>query len=798
VSKIPREHLARRAQKEQRQWKSQSALGRWHAEHDEGPWVLNAKEGREKYRLIVERVALRRMFDGFMGVDVIAWLEEKKKGEWLRVDADPDGHYVFVGPPDALEEEIWQVALAVARDDHQDAIRAARDKGLPTASTTVFYDEKLGGGLYCYSNSSYSNSGDNLGVEQVWYYTDTGAVGQSKSTGSHWERYRAYLSFDTSGLQDDCIVTATTFVGTGYGKNDSTAGGFNVRVFVRDWGTSLTTADWCNEDTLPANHLCAFATGASGANWTAAPHSFTNNGTLLNEAINKTADTRLIVVSANDRGKSEPTVGVDEYVWLRAGTTCPDTDRAKLIVSYTVPGAGPGGGTGDEIDYSSRVCWSTYRSYTNTAAPLNRIYYCEESVSANDRAWTETQYTPVAGFYADFQYAGRGETYVPNASFVIKIPYYLAVGASLNVSAQVMVDGVDISGGGVTVDLPALGADSVYGLAMAVPTAKYATGSLSVRVTVNSTSGTAYIYWLPTSTSGSCVHWGLKSGDTSTDWRRSTPVVIMESPPASSHESPIPLAGAPIIRFTAEGVYPTDKVALVMYSDALHTLSHDPQNPKPQFTGVAISSVTTGIMPRGSQRRFVEIGAPNFTITPPAGATDVAPGVTAWLPNTPYNEGDLVIPTFHWMRFYRCSNSGTSAASEPIWPLTPNAQATPSTTTDNTVTWADAGDRYEWLSNTYYEMIISSYEGTLMVTSIPLHTVLSTKQLPNTLDASVPSPHLVPIDDTDSKTEVIVRVSAMESSPYYLEVELTDPDGTVHYYTPGAQLKLSLGRLAGA
>lgn len=796
-----RDKVLRGEAREQRVLKSRAAVGRWNSEHTDGPWVLKARAGKEKYRLTVERVGLKRMVDGTMHVDCIAWLDERAKGgEWTRVPADPDGHYTFGGPPEQLEDEIWDAVLTTASPEAQASIEDARAKGFPSSSTTVFYDEKVGGGLYCYSNLSYSNSGDNLGAENAWYYTDTGAVGQDKSSASHWERYRAYHSFDTAGLLDTCTVTATTY--SAKSALDATTTDFNIRVFAYDWGATLTVADWCNEDTLPADaaHLATYAT--SGGFVSGTYYDWTNNGVNLINAVNKTADTRVILVSDRDRAKTEPTTGVTENVWIWGGTTCRDTDRPKLTVTYSVAGVGPGTGTGDAIDYTMKVVWSTFRWSTGAGTPFPRAYICEEGITATDRGKTEAYYTPLAGCACDFNFAripaNPAAYYLPAGDYTICVPYFLALDAALTIECDLLVDSSSATTGSTTVVLPATGADSTYGVTVTVPVAKVVAATLSFRVTITSTSGTAKVYWLPTDANCVNLHWGLKASGQSNGWDRMAPVIIMESPPASSHDAPIPLAGRPVVKFLAEGIYPTDKVTLTKYSDRLATEEHDPRSAKVQFTNVLVSTVSRGIMAPGSNRRYIEIGEGSNVIDPPAGATDVAPGVAKWTASTAYAEGALVIPTFNWTRYYRCTVDGTSGATEPWWPLTPDALTTPSTVVDGGATWVDAGDRYQWKANTYYEMVIASSDGTMMVTSVPLHTVLDVKTTPGSLDAGVPAPVVGPLDDTTSAVEVTVTIAGMESSPYYLEVELTDPSGNAKYYRPGAQLKQNLGRLEGA
>ena len=65
------------------------------------------------------------------------------------------------------------------------------------------------------------------------------------------------------------------------------------------------------------------------------------------------------------------------------------------------------------------------------------------------------------------------------------------------------------------------------------------------------------------------------------------------------------------------------------------------------------------------------------------------PGCSAWVASTAYTQGTVAAKTGHVRRptvangfQYRCTTSGTSAASEPTWPTTPGL-----TVVDNTATW---------------------------------------------------------------------------------------------------------------
>ena len=57
-------------------------------------------------------------------------------------------------------------------------------------------------------------------------------------------------------------------------------------------------------------------------------------------------------------------------------------------------------------------------------------------------------------------------------------------------------------------------------------------------------------------------------------------------------------------------------------------------------------------------------------------------GSTAWVANTAYALGAIVIPTVNNGLWYECTTAGTSGASQPTWPTTEGQ-----TVADGTVTW---------------------------------------------------------------------------------------------------------------
>ncbi len=89
-------------------------------------------------------------------------------------------------------------------------------------------------------------------------------------------------------------------------------------------------------------------------------------------------------------------------------------------------------------------------------------------------------------------------------------------------------------------------------------------------------------------------------------------------------------------------------------------------------------------------------------------------GDTAWLANTAYALGDIVIPTTNNGFWYECTTAGTSGAAEPTWPITEGL-----TVTDNTVVWTC---RSSSIPGQHEEIIVLGATGYL-ATSASVYTV---------------------------------------------------------------------------
>ena len=127
--------------------------------------------------------------------------------------------------------------------------------------------------------------GGNLGVS-----TGADSIVQGQSLG--YNCFEGFISFDTSSIGAGTVTAATLSL---YAKSDYSVVDFTVYARARDWGASLTTADWVAGADLSALPLLASVTtaGLSVAAYTAlsSESAFVSN-------INTSGSTRIILTSA--------------------------------------------------------------------------------------------------------------------------------------------------------------------------------------------------------------------------------------------------------------------------------------------------------------------------------------------------------------------------------------------------------------------------------------------------------------------------------------------------------------------
>lgn len=148
-------------------------------------------------------------------------------------------------------------------------------------------------------------------------------IGQ-KYTGSDYTTYRSGFSFDTSGLDDSCLIQSATlwlFTGTNIGLGATMAkSGMptypHIPAVVGDYDRTLYSGNGGIGSVIGSSLIITL--NYTGLSW-----------------INKTGNTKFMIMSQNDIDGDAPTA--NEY----AGVTTGGDNRPKLTVVYTVPTGTP-------------------------------------------------------------------------------------------------------------------------------------------------------------------------------------------------------------------------------------------------------------------------------------------------------------------------------------------------------------------------------------------------------------------------------------------------------------------------
>lgn len=146
----------------------------------------------------------------------------------------------------------------------------------------------------------------------------------------------AFLGFDTSAIGTDTVSAAVLNV-TSY--SDSSVTDFTIEARLRDWGATLTTADWVAGASLSG--LTSLATKTTASGFTAGTaYDFTDVAMPAN--VNKTGVTRMLLCSSRTTGNNAPT-GF-ENVRLRSADYAGTTYDPVLTITYTEGAGTPAAG----------------------------------------------------------------------------------------------------------------------------------------------------------------------------------------------------------------------------------------------------------------------------------------------------------------------------------------------------------------------------------------------------------------------------------------------------------------------
>ena len=174
-----------------------------------------------------------------------------------------------------------------------------------------------------------ARSGANLFVDTALTYARVGQLYQSGP--DLWAVREAFLGFDTSAVGTDTISAAVLNVTS---SADYSTTDFTIEARLRDWGATLTTADFVAGASLSG--LTSLATKTTASGFTAGTaYDFTDVAMPAN--VNKTGTTRMLLCSSRTTGNNEPTG--NEYVDFRSADYTGTTSDPKLTVTHAAGGS---------------------------------------------------------------------------------------------------------------------------------------------------------------------------------------------------------------------------------------------------------------------------------------------------------------------------------------------------------------------------------------------------------------------------------------------------------------------------
>ena len=260
-----------------------------------------------------------------------------RDGTW-RVVTDVDGVDADVANTreDAVQalreiaaEHIRILTLTGKGGTYGDMDEARLDATRATGTTTTAYSSTEDGFVRSTSTTySTARSGGTLALNPT--LPNIVRVGQLFVTPDYY-CYEGFIDPDTSAIPDgDDISSAVLSL---YGNTDDSTTNFTVNARLRDWGTTLETADYVAGASLSA--LTLLATFATTGFAVGAYNDFTSDAAFISN-VSKTGETRIIITSSRHEAGTAPTDA--ENVQWDAAEVAGTTQDPKLVVVHAAAG----------------------------------------------------------------------------------------------------------------------------------------------------------------------------------------------------------------------------------------------------------------------------------------------------------------------------------------------------------------------------------------------------------------------------------------------------------------------------
>jgi hypothetical protein len=203
-------------------------------------------------------------------------------------------------------------------------------------TVSTFYPETSNGWLLSDPSTTWADA--RAGSGTIYLYDGTNGylrMGDNWYGGTNYECAETFLNFDTSAIPDTDVVTSAVL--SLYGHEDACYEAWTAQVRLKDWGDTLSTADFVAGANLSALPLLAtFAVNSDGENFVKTGYNaFTSESAFVTN-ISKTGFTRLIIASDNMVSNTAP--GAYRYIQaynVQTGTVY----RPKLEVTHAASGS---------------------------------------------------------------------------------------------------------------------------------------------------------------------------------------------------------------------------------------------------------------------------------------------------------------------------------------------------------------------------------------------------------------------------------------------------------------------------